>query len=70
MTWGSDGPKMGSRRTAGLGGRPAAVHANTNKRTALDISCHLCLHTLCSLADKTAEGTVLRLKGDEQTQRA
>jgi hypothetical protein len=26
----------------------------------------LCLHTLCSLADKTVERTVLRLKGDEQ----
>lgn len=34
----------------------------TYKETALDISRHMCLHTLCSLADKMAEGTVLRPK--------
>ena len=47
---------------------PSVCWRAAHKETALDISRLLCLHTLCSLADKTAEGTVLRPKGDKQSQ--
>jgi hypothetical protein len=49
---------------------PGRGDGRNDKETALDISAHMCLHTLCSLADKLAEGTVLRLKGDRANRKS